>query len=379
MFENIIYYGHSKETYNEVKSQRDYFNRKMAEIVTTLFLVMMLVMSSLAMIGILPRAHRFIYINYFAATLALALILFLLGRFVSKHVTLFMYLSYLLLISFSIVSSQKDSFQTGVVYPPLILMLSILFIDNMIRYSIISVIGFVCFYVVSYYTKPPSIAQNDLFYGLLFLIIALILHFRFHRNRLEQFVNYHKIEEIQRDLIVQSSFDVLSGLLARGRFFSLAATILHERTDDEFVALCILDLDSFKQINDIFGHQMGDKAIQTAAQLIWECLGVDYQEKWTFCERAATQPISFAGRLGGDEFIIFFRNPNGMDAVKQSLSEILDRLNSVELGELNGICASFGVTQIRKEDTDIDTVYARADAALYNAKTSGKNRIVVSE
>ena len=77
MFGNITYYGHSKETYDAVVSQREYFNRKMTEIVSTLFLVMMLVMSSLAMLGILPRAHRFIYINYFAAALVLVLILFI--------------------------------------------------------------------------------------------------------------------------------------------------------------------------------------------------------------------------------------------------------------------------------------------------------------
>jgi GGDEF domain-containing protein len=215
--------------------------------------------------------------------------------------------------------------------------------------------------------------------GIIFVAIALIFHYRFQHNRLEQFLNFFKIQEIQRDLIVQSSFDVLSGLLVRGRFFSLAGAVMRERVDDEFVALCILDLDSFKQINDKYGHQMGDKAIQTAAQIIWETLEIDYTEKWSFCERAAQEGLSFAGRLGGDEFVIFFRENQGMDAVKASLQKILDKLNAVKLGELDGICASFGVAEIRNDDYDIDSVYARADDALYEAKSSGKNRIVVSE
>ena len=193
---------------------------------------------------------------------------------------------------------------------------------------------------------------------------------------MKQFMSYQENLEIQRDLEVQSSFDTLSSLLVRGRFFSLADSVLRTRNDGDFIALCILDLDAFKQINDKYGHQMGDKAIQVAADTIWKELDADLSQKWAFCEQALNMNLSFAGRLGGDEFVIFLREPEGWDTTVSKLRHILDSLNSVKMGELEGIHASFGVTKIEPSDKDIDVIYARADAALYTAKTSGKNQIV---
>lgn len=371
-----MYYGHSKETYDNVKDQLTFTQLKQTGIMTMLFLIVMLITATLSVIGPIAKAHRYFYFNFGIIALVFEIVLFLAKKFVAKHPAIFMYMSMILMMAFSILSSRMDPFQIAVAFPAFVLVVSVVFIDNMLRYTIAAVASLVCFFIVSYYSKPPSIAQNDLMYGCIFTIIALIFHFRFQRNRIEQFANLHKIREIQRDLLTQSSFDNLSGLLMRGRFFSLASMILRERSDDDFVALCILDLDSFKQINDRYGHQMGDKALQTAAELIWKELDIDLSEKWSFCERAAAEKMSFAGRLGGDEFVIFFRNDDGMDAVKSSLRRILDSLNAARLGELSGICASFGVTAIKSEDHDIDTVYARADEALYEAKTTGKNRIV---
>ena len=156
----------------------------------------------------------------------------------------------------------------------------------------------------------------------------------------------------------------------------MADSVMRSGEREDFVALCILDLDSFKQINDRFGHQIGDKAIQITADTIWSELGSDLSKRWEFCERAIKDKESFAGRLGGDEFVIFFRTKGAWEDVEKQLRHLLDTLNAVELGELKGIQASFGVTEIKPEDIDIDAVYARADGALYEAKTLGKNRII---
>ena len=85
--------------------------------------------------------------------------------------------------------------------------------------------------------------------------------------------------------------------------------------------------------------------------------------------------MSFAGRLGGDEFIILLREDGGWEATEKRLRAILDHLNAVEMGDLHGIHASFGVTEVGENDRDIDAIYARADEALYEAKNSGKNQI----
>ena len=76
-----------------------------------------------------------------------------------------------------------------------------------------------------------------------------------------QFVLYHKNMQNQRELEVGSSFDALTSLLNRGRFFSMADRVLHDGSGG-YKALCLIDLDGFKQVNDQPGHQMGDKVKQ---------------------------------------------------------------------------------------------------------------------
>lgn len=370
------YYGFDKDIYLSVKDLRDQTNQKHTEIVVTLFLVVMFFASVMSVFGVIPHAQRYMYFSFLAAAVIFAAVLLLFRNFAGRYPTVLFYLAILMLIVFSIRSSESEPFQVATVFPAFILLCGVAFLDNMPRFSLAMLMAFGLFVRSSYLCKPPSIRRYDLIYGIIFTFVTLFFHYRFQHNRVEQFLAYQKNLEIQRDLEVQSSFDALSGLLVRGRFFSLADSVLRSRDKDDFIALCILDLDSFKQINDRFGHQMGDKAIQVAADSIWAEMNVDFSEKWSFCERAAKGGLSFAGRLGGDEFVIILREKDGMDAVKVKLRKILNRLNATKMGELDGIHASFGVTQIMPEDKDIDVAYARADAALYKAKTSGKNQIM---
>jgi diguanylate cyclase (GGDEF)-like protein len=230
------------------------------------------------------------------------------------------------------------------------------------------------FLASSYLVKPATIASQDLYNTIIFIGLALVLHFAFQRTRMQQFVTFQKNVQIQRELEIKSSFDALTSLLNRGRFFSLAGNILNNPHDD-YMAMCLLDLDEFKQINDKLGHQMGDKAIQIAGQTIIDTLGIDMSEKWAFQEKVLKEKGSFPGRLGGDEFIILIRGKSGREEVTGLLQHMLNSLNAVEVGNLHGIQASFGVTEISPQDSDIDVAYKRADEALYESKRAGKNQI----
>ena len=140
---------------------------------------------------------------------------------------------------------------------------------------------------------------------------------------------------------------------------------------NEYMVLCLLDLDEFKQINDKLGHQMGDKAIQIAGNTITEVMEIDLKEKWSFQERAVRNGLSFAGRLGGDEFIVFIRGKSKKEEILTLMQEMLKKLK--------GIHASIGITEILEQDMDIDDAYRRADEALYESKRAGKNQIHFSK
>ena len=194
-----------------------------------------------------------------------------------------------------------------------------------------------------------------------------------------QFYTLQKNIQIQRDLEIRSSFDTLTDLLNRARFFAIADQIIKDPIRrDEFLAVCLLDLDKFKEINDKLGHQMGDKAIQTTSHIIVEALNIDMFEKWSFTERAVRDKFSIAGRLGGDEYIMLIRGQKNMDDVRAILESILNNLNAVQIGELSGISASLGVTAVTDDDKDMDLIYKRADEALYQSKDRGRNRITIN-
>ena len=87
--------------------------------------------------------------------------------------------------------------------------------------------------------------------------------------RIEQFILYKNNLRIHKELEIKSSFDTLTSVLNRERFFSISEEIIRS-FQNEYIMLCILDLDGFKQINDNFGHQMGDKVIQIVGKTILE-------------------------------------------------------------------------------------------------------------
>ena len=208
--------------------------------------------------------------------------------------------------------------------------------------------------------------------------LSMGLHYTFQRTRIQQFVLYQHDLQIQHELEIKSSFDSLTGLLNRGKFFTVVTQILRQRKE-EYMALCLFDLDGFKEINDGLGHQMGDKAIQMTGSIIIQTLGLDSPEGGGILEWNLDAPFSIAGRLGGDEFIVLLRGFKDKDDITQIIKKILSSLNDVKFDRLEGIHASIGVTLITDSDRDIDGAYKRADDALYCSKRAGKNRIHFSE
>ena len=157
------------------------------------------------------------------------------------------------------------------------------------------------------------------------------------------------------------------------------ASEIAKNSQDEYMVLCLFDLDGFKQINDRLGHQMGDKAIQLAGENLLKCFQIDFGEKWDFVDRAINENLSFAGRLGGDEFVVFLRGRKDRKEILAETQNVLDTLANVKAGELNGIHSSVGIAELSAADNDIDIAYTKADEALYKSKAAGKHTITFSE
>lgn len=338
--------------------------------------ILYVIFSLMGVFGV-GRKNTVFYASYLIVSAVFLLYMLFFRKAAEKYGSVTVYLSVVMLMAYGIETSVSQPYMSAAIFPLLVVLVATAYIDNMLRMSLV-LIGFsVGFIISSYSEKAISIAYADTYNILITLLLAVALHYTFQNTRMMQFVLHQKNLQNQRELEVGSSFDALTSLLNRGRFFSMLGRVLRE-CDKEYMALCLLDLDSFKQINDKLGHQMGDKVIQTAGTTILDVMDIDQSERWAFPDRVLREKGSFAGRLGGDEFIILVRGEKDREGVRKRLGEVLKKLNAVRFEGLEGIHASFGITEL-KGGEDIDAAYARADEALYVSKRAGKNQMHFSE
>jgi diguanylate cyclase (GGDEF)-like protein len=164
-----------------------------------------------------------------------------------------------------------------------------------------------------------------------------------------------KLEKLARE-------DVLTGIANR-RYFYEEANSLFTKAKKEKISfyLAVMDIDLFKQINDHFGHIIGDHVITFVAQTLQGAIG----EK------------GFLGRVGGDEFMMLFPS-HDLDTVLDILKKAKERISLPQIikEEQLQFSISIGVTQMLPEDTALDDVISRADKNLYKAKENGRNCII---
>lgn len=370
------YYGYDKATYKECSGLIRSTNRKHITILNTwLFSINLLyvVFSYFNLFGVNQEQIPF-YSAYLAVTLLFGVWLVFFPRAVERHNYLAVTVSIAILFSYGIITSVASPYMPATMFLIMLTLPSLSYIGNMVMMIFFSVAGVVSFLVTSYLFKTFSIAYHDSYNAVIVITLAIALHYTFQRTRVSQFILYQRDLQIQRELEIKSSFDALTELLNRGKFFSIAEKLLC-RKKDEYMTLCLLDLDGFKEINDNLGHQMGDKVIQTVGRIMIRFLGIEGAERTNISSWDLDSPRCLAGRLGGDEFIALIRGKNSKDEVTHLLQGMLDSLNAVKFDGLSGIHASIGVTELSNSDTDIDNAYKRADEALYESKRAGKNQI----
>jgi diguanylate cyclase (GGDEF)-like protein len=157
--------------------------------------------------------------------------------------------------------------------------------------------------------------------------------------------------------------DDLTGIANRRHFFDLAARELaRARRDGRRLLAMMLDIDHFKNINDQYGHQVGDEVIQLIA------------ERLSRFARAE----DVLGRYGGEEFALLI--PAGAEdapAVAERLrAAIAEGPVATRVGPM-AVTVSVGVAHLRPDDADVSALLGRADRRLYDAKRGGRNRVEV--
>jgi diguanylate cyclase (GGDEF)-like protein len=222
------------------------------------------------------------------------------------------------------------------------------------------------FVITPYYWQKLSFKISMLL--LSGLVIFLIFRWRSHLHKLSEAKLKQRIAEQTQDLKQQSqafehqaTHDQLTGVPNRRAFDKWLIRHFNQATkNQEIMALAIMDIDYFKQVNDKWSHIIGDRVICTIADLLIENAPKNCQ----------------ISRWGGEEFTIMFplTNTNTAAAICEELRQKIAQYDFSDIAVGLSITASFGISDSSKA-TDYDRLLSQADQALYHAKSNGRNQV----
>jgi diguanylate cyclase (GGDEF)-like protein len=190
--------------------------------------------------------------------------------------------------------------------------------------------------------------------------------YQFERNNMESVITDKNAElsdalDRIRELAVR---DELTGVFNRRHLMEVLAheKALAARKNYRF-SICYLDLDHFKKVNDKFGHAAGDGVLKNFSLLASEML----------------REVDCIARIGGEEFVLVFSDATQAESTRaaERIGERIRKMPVTEMDPDYRITASMGITEYRQDDS-IQKLLERADRALYEAKRTGRNKIVVA-
>jgi len=188
---------------------------------------------------------------------------------------------------------------------------------------------------------------------------------QFRKNEVATLKSFAKLVIEKIELRQIAATDALTGAFARRAWVNLASTEL-ERSQKHGTdaSLMVLDVDHFKTINDTYGHSAGDVVLKQLAHLIF----------------AQKRSSDIFGRFGGEEFVLLMPNTHVSEAedIANSLRDRV-RAHAFDLPVIIDVSISCGLTGTQAGPDPLEDMLERADCALYKAKRSGRNRVVIHE
>ena len=232
----------------------------------------------------------------------------------------------------------------------------VIFLDTPLRMAGLSLVSAIVFDILAYFFKTPDRYMIDIMNSVIFLITGMLLSIFTANIKLNDFI-FQKAIKTERDT------DGLTGLLNKS---SMMREIRKSMTNaPENGILVMLDVDDFKRINDSYGHVVGDFVISGIAR----CLNSSFRNS------------DIIGRFGGDEFVVFMPFTHDVVIAQSRVKKVLSLMaETIELpNENDKVTGSFGIAVCSEFGDTYDDLFRKADYALYQAKSGGKNQFSVYE
>ncbi|MFK8052974.1 MAG: GGDEF domain-containing protein [Woeseiaceae bacterium] len=178
------------------------------------------------------------------------------------------------------------------------------------------------------------------------------------------FVLFLLASDLSQKMRQMSIRDHLTGLLNRRGFHERASRVFNRmRRENRSISVIIADIDHFKQVNDQYGHAVGDKALVYVSEVL----------------SSLSRPGDIVARFGGEEFVMLLPSTDLVraDHLAEQIRATLADTPYTGGGDVFSLTSSFGVASYSSEDENVSDMILRADRALYKSKASGRNRVDV--
>jgi len=164
-----------------------------------------------------------------------------------------------------------------------------------------------------------------------------------------------------------ATVDTLTGVANRAGLDQSLAALFTDLPSNARLALAVVDVDHFKQLNDTYGHQIGDEILRLVGRALM----------------TSTRENDIMGRMGGDEFLVIIRDedPPGARLIAERIRRAIvdcDLTRILGKGVVGNVTASIGVAQFHPGDT-LARLFGRADKCLFEAKQRGRNQTVIEQ
>ncbi len=234
-------------------------------------------------------------------------------------------------------------------FPVLLLIFPNFYIDKMYKYGFEELFALSLFLFLSYHFKPYEIFILDAYrctacYIVSMLCAHIILGVRSHEGLAR--------EELTRI----NKIDKLTLILNKGALLNSIDSYYSRKPIHESVALCVIDVDNFKQVNDTLGHDSGDKLLAHIGDLL----------------RANFRSVDIIGRFGGDEFVVLMPGVSNKSIVEMRCRSIQMFLTDYAFEENTRFSLSIGAI-LDHSNLPYSKLFKLADDALYESKVIGKN------
>jgi len=206
------------------------------------------------------------------------------------------------------------------------------------------------------------------------ILVSFALDISMQKEAQSQLINAHvqlshqtkALKVAREELREQANHDYLTGLYNRRYFHQISQDLINiAKREARKLSIIMLDIDKFKLVNDTYGHSAGDQVLKHLASTLTE----------------HTRNSDIVARLGGEEFAVLLLNSDtkGAAVIAEKLRRAIESQPVTTDDETNiSFTASLGVSSVDIEtDVNIDAASNRSDSALYKAKNSGRNKVIV--